>query len=410
MDPGTMSAVTAAALQGVIGSEAVDDYTLRINMFVPNYYLLDSMTVAPYFQPLSRAAVEEWGDEYGRHPLGVGPFKFVEWATGEKIVLERNPDFTWGPPFTRGGPPYIERIEFRIIPEYATAVAGLEAGEIDYAGIQPKDVQRIQDTGRFDTLESIVSGSAMMIYMNVSKPPFDDIRVRQAFNYGIDRDVLIKVAAEGNAIPAWGPITPNIVGYWPGVEYVGYNYDLEKAKALMAEAGYTPGEDGFLEKDGQPLELTMETFAGVTEQVKLLEILQQQFKELGVKTEILQQEWAVMSTRLMNGEHDMAVFYTTWRDSSLLFGLYHSNMIGFFNYFHASDPVLDQILLDMRFASNTDVNREKAAEAQRYIVEQAYGAPMYAAKSFAVLNNRVKDAVFSDYTGLSLFDAYIETE
>src|SRR5512133_2522456 len=138
----------AGAFLGPIQSvDAPDDYTLRLVLREPFFPLLFNLSTA-WTQPLEQAAVEKWGQAYGKHPIGVGPLKFKEWKPGEKIVFERNPDFNWAPDFTYPGPWYFDNMEFRIIPDYGTAIAGLEAGVVDYfPNLQANDIALIHETG-----------------------------------------------------------------------------------------------------------------------------------------------------------------------------------------------------------------------------------------------------------------------
>jgi peptide/nickel transport system substrate-binding protein len=412
MDPETMSAVTAAALTGVIGVEALDDYTLQINMAMPVYPLLENLSSVAFFQPLSQTAVEGAGEDYGRQPVGVGPFKFKEWVTGDKIVLERNPDFAWGPEYAQGSASYIETLEFRILPEYATRIAALEAEELDFAYLQTKDLERIQDLDRYQIVDTLSQGIGPGVYMNVSKPPFDDVRVRQALSWAVNRDVILKIVAGGYGVPQYGPLSASVKGYWPGVEYIGYTYDLAKAQALLAEAGYSLSSDGILEKDGQPLSLVLSVVSASSNYVKTAELLQEQFKDLGVQVELEQQELGVFLSGMSSGEYDFAVTGNGWPDSGLLFAMFHSSMIGALNDSRVADPELDPILIAMGFTNDAEQNEKMGNEAQKYIVEQAYIIPLYTPQNFAALSNEVRDAVILNLNGLPVpqfFDAYMET-
>jgi len=409
LDPTTKSPVAGTMLTGVVSAEAVDDYTLRLKLAWPNYPLLESL-LQIFLQPLNPTYVEQMGDAYGRHPMSVGPYVFKEWQTGEKIVLERNPDFNWGPEYTHGGAPLVETIEFRIIPEYATTFAGLESGEIDfYVGVLAKDVDRLESTGRFQILGSLLLGVNPMVNLNVSKPPFDDVRVRQAFNLAVDRDALIQVIMLGRAIPQYGPVSSSMPGYWPGVEYIGYGYDLDKAKALMEEAGYTYNDDGMLEVDGQPLALVLKAYPRVS---KVAEILQEQFKALGVEIQIEQQESSILGADYDSGNYTLGLAGWTHPDISVLYAMFHSSMIGVMNSGFVNDPEVDQFLVDMLFTADHKVHQEAAIALQRRVVEQAYIIPLYTPTIIAALNNKVQGAVFPPIPGylLELYDAYIEME
>jgi len=404
-----ISPAAGAALMGLADVQAVDDYTLRFTMGLPNYAMLNSLTDTNYFQPLSQAYVEEMGDDYARNPMGVGPFKFKEWVTGDKIVLERNPDYTWGPAWSNGGAPYIETVEFRIIPEYATTLAGFEAGEVDWVYLEAKDVERIQGLGEFNVLESLIQGLEPYVQFNVSAAPFDDVLVRQAFSLAVDRDVLVNVAALGYAVPQYGPISASVNGYWPGVEDIGYGFDLEKAKSLMAEAGWEDTDgDGVLDKDGQPFAFNLKV-PSIESFVKAAQILQEQYKALGVELEIEQLESGVFSEQTMTGEYEISVNGIGWQDSLLLFAMYHSMMIGGFNASFVEDPELDALLDELMFAPDGETHLSASADAQKYIIEHAYVVPLYTSKAFDGLSSRVQGWVFSSEGSLYLDNAYIET-
>jgi peptide/nickel transport system substrate-binding protein len=404
IDPATQSPTAGQTLLGLANAEAVDDYTLRLTFSMPNAVLMDSLSNTCYLQPLPQAAVETMGDDFGRNPIGTGPFKFKEWVTGEKIVLERNPDFNWGPAFTHGGPPYIETLEFRIIPEYSTEIAGLESGDLDFAEVQTKDLQRIEDTGIAQMYAVGLGGSGLRIEMDSTRAPFDDVRVRQALNHAIDRQAIVQVVEGGAATPLNGPITPATYGYWPGEQYVGYAYDLAKAQALMAEAGYTPNADGVLEKDGKPLALRL-AFSG---QTKLAEVLQQQFKALGVQVELQQMDYAVLTQTLSGNDWDMAIDQLGWPNAGVLYVMFSSQTIGGWNRSHTTS--LDPLVFGMVLATSEEAFMKTAADLQRGILEGAYGAPIYAPIAHYALNNRIQGPVYTPASRwLYLWDAYIET-
>jgi peptide/nickel transport system substrate-binding protein len=390
--------------------EAVDDYTLRITYYAPYSFFLESLTNGGYTQPLLQSDVEKQGEEFGRHPLGVGPYKLKEWVVGEQIVLERNPDYTWGPEFTHGGAPYFDTIVIRYIPEYATILAGLESGEIDYASISPKDLERIKNTDNFQIFESVTAGFNPFVGLNVSKPPFDDIRVRQAFNLAVDKETLIKVVTFGSAVAQGGPASSTMQGYWSGAEDIAYPFDLAQAKSLMEAAGYTYNADGMLEKDGELLKLTLISQRGS----RLSEVLQEQFRALGVDLDIETLEPGLWWERVGSGDYNLTIQGWTHINTSLLLVLFHSDWVGVMNFSFVQDAELDDMLMQMYLAPD-DATRDKwAIASQKHIIEQAYSIPLYAPTTFIAVNKRIKGIVFSPTTTLTagatqvyLDDAYI---
>ena len=411
LDPETKSPAAGSTFASIASAEAVDDYTLRLTLYQPFFPLLENLELG-FAQPLSKAAVEKWGEQYGRNPVGVGPYKFKEWVTGEKVILERNPDYNWAPPFLHQGPAYIETIEWRYIPEYATQIAGLEAGEIDHIEyVLSKDVQRLIDSGKVQMFEAYNGGMRPYVTLNVSQPPFDDLKVRQAFNLAVDREAVIKVIADGAGVPQYGPIAHVTHGYWPGVEYIGYKYNLDKAKALMAEAGYTVGSSGVLEKDGQPLKVVLKT-QPVDPYDKLAEVLQQQYKALDVDVEIEQKEYGAVAADLMGGTYQASVAGYDYTEFFVVWVFFHSSNIGALNFIRMDDPELDALLDATNYETDPDKRQEACNEAQRRIVEQAYVVPLFTPTVFLPMSSRVQGASLDTFsaTGNRLYvnDLWIE--
>ncbi len=406
LDPET-AALTAASLIGSVTTvEAVDDYTLQFTLAEPFFPFLLNLT-HPYLMPLSQAAVEERGDQYGRHPVGVGPYKFKEWRTSEKIVLERNPDFNWGPDY-HPGPFYVETIEFPILFESAIMLAALETGDVDLSYVQGKDMDRIQELEQFQIFELPRTGLGPYVALNVGQPPFDDVLVRRAFNLAADPEPMIKAVAGGYGSPAYGPGASSTSGYWPGVEELGYGYDLEQARALLLEAGYSAGSDGMLEKDGESFELTLKT-APFEEWVKIGEILVEQYEVLGVKITIEQQDPGIFLEALFSGDFEFAMMGFGADDIDVLHNYYHSVNIGGENFVQLADSELDEMLDETRRVTDPGERQEWANAAQKHMVEQAYLIPLYTPISFFAVSNRVKGAVWPLASGrLYIDDAYIE--
>jgi peptide/nickel transport system substrate-binding protein len=404
------SPATGAMTAGMASAEAVDDRTVRIHMNTPNSGMLFGLTSA-YMQPMPKAYIERVGDEeYGRQPIGLGPYRLKEWRTGDRLVLERNPDFNWGPGHAHPGPPYIQFVAFRVIPEYSTRLAGLEAGEIDAAYLLHKDVARIEALGGFDVIPIDDQGAGPYLLFNVSASPFDDIRARKAFNLAINREELIRVVALGYGEPLWGPITPATYGYWDGAREIGYGYDLDAARALMEAAGYRLNGDGLLEKEGQPLTLELKVTPSVrTNSIKIAEVLVEQFKSLGVRLEIEQLEQGVLQGAIASGDYTLSISHWGWAEAQIIAPLFLSSMIGGMNESHVDDPELDPLLVAVLAEPNRELLQERLNQAQRYVIEQAYTAPLFTIQLHLALSRRAANVLVRPATEeIELFDAYIE--
>ncbi len=391
--------------------EVIDPLTIKFTINKPYHAVLGEFA-SRYYGPVSKRAVEEFGDEYGRHPVGVGPYIFKEWLTDDKIILERNPDYNWGAAYFEGantGPWYFQTIEYRFINEYATMLAGMETGEIHMGVVQPKDLQVIEDTGLFNTLTWPAAGVQYVI-MNNSKPPYNNEKLRLALTYATDRQELIDMVLLGKGIPINGPITPPVYGYDASVESAGYPYDLDKAKALIQEAGYTYDASGnLLTPEGKPFVIT---FAAINNEnsIKQATILKSQWEKLGLKMEITEGEWATLSQEITKNNFEIGNTGTTMASADSIEWKFHSRNIGGITA-KVNDPELDQLLDKMSTEVDEAQWKQDAIDVQTYIIKHAFWISLYTNDVFTMLNKNIEGAVFhAPFQRLILSNAYFVSQ
>ncbi len=345
------------------------------------------------------------GEEaFGRAPVGVGPYKVKEWKTGERIILERNPDYKWGSSATKNsGAAYLDTIEYRIIGEYSTIVAGLQAGEIQFAGLQTKDVESIQTLGKYQIFTQPAKGLSPFLTLNVSKPPFDDIKVRQAFNLAINRQALIDVVLLGKGEKQFGPLSPPQLGYWDGAKQIGYDYDVAKAKQLVQEAGYTLNSSNILEKGGKPLALKAMVFSGNERNIKTIQVIQQQLKDIGVDLSIEQVEPGIAFKRLMGGDYEICIVGLTGPEADMLYSLFHTKEG--INLGHVSDPELDALLEKSRTTTDAAQRQLVLNDVQKMVIEKAYLVPLYVPQDYYALDNQIQGSGMNIFDNLNIVDA-----
>ncbi|MGH2560205.1 MAG: ABC transporter substrate-binding protein, partial [Thermomicrobiales bacterium] len=179
LDPATV-AITAAGLIGPMASTAApDEYTFQFTLSEPFAPLLDNLTGGTV-SIVSPTAVESMGDEFGQKPILTGAWMVDEWRTGDRIILKRNPDYVWAPPFLhQDEAAYIETLTFQSIIEEASRIAAFEAEEVHQLSLPPTDVERIQEGGDFWVVNYLRKG-VVFLEFNITQPPFDDVKVRQA--------------------------------------------------------------------------------------------------------------------------------------------------------------------------------------------------------------------------------------
>jgi len=278
--------------------EVVDGYTVRMRYSQP--YAKAVMTWGSHSilpKHLLQRSMEEGklreSPQNQRSPVGTGPYRLQEWKAQEKVVLVANPDYF-------AGRPYLSRFVFRVIPSQATIFLELKAKGVDVVGrtgvggLTAVQYQRMTNYPAFlKAYEKYRFPSNGYTYFgfNLKDPRFADRRVRHAFAHAINKDELLDGVLLGLGREATGPYKP---GTWPYTDQVRrFPYDTAKARALLAEAGWTDTDgDGILDKDGRPFAFEILTNQGNDERKKVAEIIQAALKQIGVKTDIRVLEWA----------------------------------------------------------------------------------------------------------------------
>ena len=265
--------------------------------------------------------------EFNRKPVGTGPFIFKEWKSGDHVTVARNPSYY-------GGKPLLKEINYKIIPDENSSLVALEAGEIDSAGIPPKDYKRMKTVKGINVYEYDV---LLYTYLgfNLASPKFSDKRVRQALAYATDKNQLVGLIHRGLASPAYAPSAPVSWAYSNDVPK--YSYNPGKAKKMLKEAG------------AENLEFTILVNQGNKEREKAAVILQQQYKKVGVKVNVRVLEWSAL-LKIINAPKDPKEFeaiiigwslgldpdgYSIWHSSQYPRG---------FNLVKYNNPAADRLL------------------------------------------------------------------
>ena len=289
--------------------EKTGDYTVVMH-FSATWPVAMQMLVHQQIVP--KHYLEEVGTEgFVANPIGTGPFKFVSAKGLDEIVMERFDDYYGGAPDLEPvGPACVQQIVFKVIPEASTRVAALLAGEVDIIQAVPAEL--------VDTLSQTpgiqVKGAAgtqpKWMEMNVNMAPFDDVLVRQAMNYAVDKDLIVEAIYGGRAVALPGPLSP--YNNFVNKSLSPYPYDPDEALALLAEAGWTDSNgDGILDKDGQPFAFTIDT---IEDWRPLAEAVAAQFRAIGIDASVRFWEYSVVKPMLQAGERQ--AYLDDWGDSA----------------------------------------------------------------------------------------------
>lgn len=261
----------ASNFREVTEMQAPDDYTVIFVSNKPNAVFLDR--VINRFM-LSRVAYDKYGDKMDEHMAGTGPYKFVSFVRDGNFVMRRNDEY-WGKK------PEINEVVYRKVNEEAARVAGLEAGQADVINNVPvHEIPRLDRHPRV-RIEKVEGLRTYFLALNPAHKPFDNKLVRQAVNYSVNAEAIVKNIFDGNGYVLNGPIGPNVIGYSPEIKR--YPYEPKKAKELLAKAGYSGG-----------LEVKLYYGAGrYPKDTETLQVVAEQMRAGGFRVELVPQEWVV---------------------------------------------------------------------------------------------------------------------
>lgn len=364
---------------GIYEMEIVDTYTLIFHFETPKPLALYIMA-DHHVGIMPKAWLESTSDsEIGLRALvGTGPYQFVEWVPGDRIVMERFDEYSHGPDFiSNSGPAQASRLVFRIIPEDATMMAELVAGNVDVSFDVPPSAIRVLESrqGRV-RIETAPTYSVQYLAMNMEREIFQDERVRQAIAHAINKEDISKAAWFGVGHPISGLINKATIGYWSAVEDLEYKHNMERAKELLDEAGWALS-GGVRQKDGQPLSLTLLTFSNIDQWRKAGEIVQQQLHQIGIQVRLETAEVGAAYDRGNAGNYDIGIFRNTWwLGQPYLNFLTHSTNIGSSNYGRWPNPELDYYLETAGNNMDPAIRRHALNEVQRIVVESAIWVPL----------------------------------
>lgn len=390
LDRGRESSVVSHILEDVKEVNIRENGDIEILTYEPSATIMSKLA-NPCSSIMSEAAVKEAGEEFGQNPMGTGPFKFVNWQAGDNILLEKNHEY-----FGEQGK--MEFLEFVIIPEGNNRTIALETGEIDIAyEIDPVNISILEEN---EDLEYIVDDSFTVHYMgfNTQKAPFDDVRVRQAIAYGVYVDEILETVLYNTVKKADALLNDNVIG--SGGEYENYPYNPEKAKQLLAEAGYPDGLDiQMLISDSNIRERNSE-------------MMQAQLKDIGVNMSIEMLEWGSFVEKAGQGDSQVFLLAATVStgDADDPFSLLlHSEQMGDAgNRAFYSNPRVDELIEKGRMELEESKRVEIYNELQSIINEEVPLYPLYYNTQNAGINKKVKGFKLNPAGYHILKNAYLE--
>ncbi len=312
-------------LKEVSEVKIIDPYTIEIKTTIPQPGLLAKLFYIPI---VPKETVKTFvNPEFGLRPVGTGPYKFVQWVKDERIVMEAFENY-WG------GKPKIKRVIFRPLPEGSTRVAALLTGDIDVAIALPPshwgDIKKSRNA-------KIGHKVGTMVYcgLDALNPPMNNVKVRQAINHAVDIQGIIDSILEGSAVRMNGPFHEGTLGYNPAIK--PYPYNPQKAKQLLAEAGYPNGFETTLSFNPGGAE-------GSTNHQEVAEALAYQLKEVGIRVKLDPLEAAVLWPKYAARQLKMYLYTwpERWEPEMYIRPLFHSKARGYYYRSDTADQLIDE--------------------------------------------------------------------
>ncbi len=376
----------SSSYTAVSKAEVVNKYVFRVTYKEPFSPALESWAVGMIPKHLLDGK-DINTDPFNRHPVGTGPYKFREWISGQKIVLDANKDYF-------EGMPNIDQYIYRIIPDSTTMFEELLSGGVDMMGLNPLQYLRDSETRRIK--ENYVkfrypANAFTYLGYNLRNPLFSEIKVRQALSYAINRQGIIDGILLGLGRPCTGPFSYVSWAYNPNAK--SYDYDPAQARRMLADVGWKDlNSDGILEKHGKPFRFTIMTNQGNNERIRTAEMIQQNMKALGIDVKIRVMEWQAFLEQIDKRSFDAIILgWSMGRDPDI-YDIWHSSKTkkGEYNFIGYKNSEVDRLLVEGRQTFDIEKRKKIYYRIHAILAEEQPYAFLYVPDATPIVHKRFK--------------------
>ncbi|MEZ4868667.1 MAG: ABC transporter substrate-binding protein [Caldilineaceae bacterium] len=409
VDPNFKAGGALSALAGYQGTEVVDEFTAKVTFdeaFAPFLTYAAGGTLAM----ISPTATQAQGDDVNLTPVMSGPYKITEYVAKDHVTIERWADYNRTPPWSENaGPGSLDRVIWKFIPEAGTRVATLESGETQMATVIPaQDLPRLQESSEFNVMSVPWVGAPRIWLLNTTLAPTDNLQVRQAINYAIDRDAIVNTLYKGTGARAIGPLTaimlddPSLQAYYP--------YDAEKAAQLLEEAGWSVmGDDGIRQNaNGDRLTLVINSIDYGAGPFEIDQLVQGQLRAVGIDASLKAQARPPWYEDNYNCATNGPIMFLRSGDWDGLWVLFHSSLVGGnFNWSCIADPDIDALLLQGRVEGDPTARKAIYLELEQKIMDMALSAPLVDEFAVWAMQANVTGLKFNGFTYPIITDVQI---
>jgi peptide/nickel transport system substrate-binding protein len=360
-------------------AEAVDATTVKVFFsattlgFIPTLGYHGSILISPKSIALPADQQADLSND-----IGSGPFVVSSWKEGDSVVLKKREDYDWAPEALKHqGPAYLDSITYKLVAEPSVRTAAVQSGQADVAyNPSPQELKSFKDQG-FTTATPRYLGFVNGYAINTKVAPFDDVKVRQALQHGIDRKEIISTVYTEDWLPAESLFQSNVPGATDHSK--DFAYDADEANQLLDEAGWTKGSDGVRTKDGKPLKLTLYSNPYLATSKSVDELVAQQLEKIGFAVDIQSFDVVTYGERVKVGSPSVAAYEVTrsFIDAGTVAGVLTDANKGE-NWFGLgqSDQKLVQLATGVARAASVDERAPVLDQLQGYVLQQGYFIPL----------------------------------
>ncbi|HET9014194.1 MAG TPA: ABC transporter substrate-binding protein [Thermomicrobiaceae bacterium] len=393
---------TAGASLGALGpyksTDVVDDATATVNFksaYAP--FLVNAAT--PFLALLSPTGTPKQGSQVNAAPILSGPYQVTNYVPKQSVTLKRWDGYNRTVPWaSQSGPGYLDSVNWKFIPEEGTRVVTVQSGETQAIDItQAQSLPPLQASNQFKVMTAPWTGVPLAMLLVVDNPPTDELAVRQAISYAIDKDTIVNTLYKGIGTKAIGPLVAAMIDD-PSLRAM-YPFDVNKANSLLDGAGWKMGSNGIRSKGGKPLNFILNAIDYGSGPDPTSVLIQAQLKKVGIQVQIKSQARAPWYEDNYKGVDNGMTLFLRSGDYDALYSLFYSGNIGTnFNWARVKDPTIDQMLQQGRAQSDPTKRKALYLQLEQKIMDMAAIVPLVDQLSVFVLRSNVAGMQFTGFT------------
>jgi peptide/nickel transport system substrate-binding protein len=400
---GPRATLVAGYLEDYTETEVHDDRTFTVKFSQPNAQFLQA-TSTHSLGILHPDTVAQSDDERCAGVIGSGPFVLEDYVPNDSITLSGRDDYAWGSSLWENQTaPHVDGIEFEVVPESGVRAGSLQSGQVDVIGnIAPQDEAGLHASGA-QLLAKVNPGIPMGLRVNHDNELLDDPEVRHAISLAIDRQEIVDTVYPEDTPVATSALSSTTPDHRDFSDKLGH--DPQQAEEILADAGFEPGPDGILERDGERAEFDLLWFNVAATNSAAVELVQQHLGEIGIDITLEEGQTAEWNSRLLEGSYDLNWFNTTRADGDILRGTFSSQLA---NTFHLEDSELDEVLQRQSTTLDAAERGELLGEAQERLIDDYIQIPVVDLITILAAREGVHGVRFDSGARVHLNDVWIE--